>query len=151
MYLLIVIILSYLIGAIPVGFIIGKMHGVDIRTVGSKNPGATNVRRALGNKAGLLTFLFDALKGIVAISIIAPIAIKTEASIAFSWVQVIAGLIVICGHNWTVFLNFKGGKGVATGAGVLVALDPLSFFICFLMKAVLSSVNLKCLEPTLKL
>ena len=102
---------AYLIGGIPFGYLIGRMRGVDVRTVGSKNIGATNVFRTVGKKWGLLAFLCDVLKGLLP-----TLAARHFVPDAALWVGV--------GHNWPVFFRFKGGKGVATAFGMLLGLLP---------------------------
>ena len=126
---------AYLIGSVPTGFLVGKMRGLDIRTVGSGNIGATNVFRALGKPAGLVVLLFDAFKGWVAVAAASTAicrwlmpAAEPQAGEAL---QIIAALGAVVGHNYTVWLRFKGGKGIATSAGVLLALVPLSLAIIF--------------------
>lgn len=112
-------IVSYLIGAIPFGLLIGKMHGIDIRKAGSGNIGATNVTRSVGKTAGKICFLLDFVKG--AIPAIA-------AQFAYPELPLLAlgcGAAAILGHIFPVYLQFKGGKGVSTAAGVAVALAPL--------------------------
>lgn len=112
------IVLAYLLGAIPNGVWIGKtFKGVDIRTVGSKNSGATNAYRNLGAKYGIATLLLDALKGFLPVYI----AYKVGANSSFI---VFMGLIAILAHSFSCFLNFKGGKGVATSLGVFLFLSP---------------------------
>lgn len=111
---------GYLIGAVPTGLLIIRLlRGVDIRTVGSGNIGATNVYRVAGLPTALLVLAIDALKGA------APVLVAT-ASGGPAWVAVAAGLAAIAGHNWSVFLRFAGGKGVATSLGVLLALSPIA-------------------------
>ncbi|MGA2090686.1 MAG: glycerol-3-phosphate 1-O-acyltransferase PlsY [Endomicrobiales bacterium] len=111
-------IFSYLLGSIPVSFLLGKLlKGIDIRQHGSGNPGATNVFRVLGPVPGIVTFVLDALKGFVPVAIAVHMA-GNELS------ALIAGLCAILGHMYTLFLGFKGGKGVATSAGVFGALLP---------------------------
>lgn len=120
-------LVSYLAGAIPTAFLVAKAHGIDIRTVGSGNVGATNVFRALGKWWGLFTFTVDALKGFI--------PARAFPAIACAWLGydgrpeylglVCAGM-AIAGHNWPVFLGFKGGKGVATSTGALLGLAPLA-------------------------
>ena len=109
---------AYLIGSIPFGFIIGRLRGVDVRTVGSKNIGATNVFRTVGKKWGLLAFLCDFLKGFL------PTLAAKCCVPAIGWLPVAVGLAAVVGHTLTVFMKFKGGKGVATAFGMLVALVP---------------------------
>lgn len=118
------ILTSYLVGSIPTGYIFGRlMKGLDIRQYGSGNVGASNVMRVLGKKYGILTLLLDAAKGIAAVWVIGPL--WGCAMLDFSNIQLASGIASIAGHNWTCFLNFKGGKGVATSAGVFLALAPL--------------------------
>ena len=112
------IILSYLIGSIPTAYIFGKMSkGVDIRQHGSGNVGATNVFRVLGKGPGITVLFLDILKGVIAVAFIPDLLGATE-----TLYRVIFALVVVCGHNWTVFLKFKGGKGIATSFGVLIGL-----------------------------
>ena len=119
---------SYLLGGIPTGYIIGRIKGIDIRQHGSGNPGTANVYRTLGKWPGILTFIVDFLKGF-APAIIAMNFFFAEGSADFSrghwWIPVAAGALAIAGHIWTVFLSFHGGKGVATAAGVFMALLPV--------------------------
>ena len=115
------LILSYLVGAIPIGFLLVlKLKGIDIRTIGSGNVGSTNVSRAAGPLLGRIVFCLDVLKGLVP-----PVAAQL-LHLDSVWV-VLAGLASIVGHVYSVFLNFKGGKGIATSAGVLVGLAPAVF------------------------
>jgi glycerol-3-phosphate acyltransferase PlsY len=118
---------AYLVGSVPFGFLIGKSRGVDVRTVGSKNIGATNVFRTVGKKWGLLAFLCDFLKGLLPV-----VAVKIFAS-SVTWLPVAVGLFCVVGHTLTIFMKFKGGKGVATAFGMLVALMPALVGIAFLV------------------
>ncbi len=117
---------AYLIGSIPFGVIVGRLKGVDPRNVGSGNIGMTNVWRALGPTLGLTVFLLDVLKGFAPVWIV-KMALQEDGSFRQSaWATVVAVLVAVsafAGHNWPVFLKFKGGKGVSTGLGVLLALD----------------------------
>ena len=127
---------AYLVGSVPFGFLIGKMRGVDVRTVGSKNIGATNVFRTVGKKWGLLAFLCDFLKGFLP-----TFAAKTFAS-GVEWLPIAVGLCCVVGHTLTVFMKFRGGKGVATAFGMLVALIPALVGIAFLVfVALFASTN----------
>lgn len=112
------IVAAYFSGAIPFGFLIGKMRGVDVRTVGSKNIGATNVYRTVGKKWGLLAFLCDFLKGFV------PTLLAAKFTGFGGDLPVAVGLACVVGHTLTLFMKFKGGKGVATAFGMMVALIP---------------------------
>jgi len=124
--LILIILLSYLLGAVPSGYIIAKkVRGIDIRKYGSGNPGAANVYRMVGKYAGWLTFLVDSLKGFGAV-LLAKHFVPQEP-----WFAVLCGCIAICAHMWTVFLGFRGGKGVATSAGVFGALLPVPTMIAF--------------------
>lgn len=118
----IAIAVSYLLGAIPTAYIFGKLlKGIDIRKHGSGNVGATNALRVLGKGTGITVLILDILKGVVAIACVGAWAIRTPVQgISPEFLLIILGVVCICGHNWTVFLNFKGGKGVATSLGVLV-------------------------------
>lgn len=121
--MIVYVILAYLIGSIPSGLIIGKgLFGTDVRQFGSKNIGATNTYRVLGLKAALPVFICDALKGAIGVFLL------TSYGPAFA---ILGGILAMVGHNWSIFLGFKGGRGVATGLGVLIALSPLVAIICF--------------------
>jgi len=128
---LIITILGYLIGSIPNGLIIGKkLYDVDLRQFGSKNIGATNAFRTLGLWPAVWVFLTDAAKGVIAVYLAVyvldtPIALLT------------GGIAAIAGHNWSVFLNFTGGRGVATGLGVIAVLVPKITILIFLIWAVI--------------
>jgi len=141
---------AYLIGSIPTGFLVAKAKGVDIRSVGSGNIGATNAMRVLGKPAGIFVLLMDALKGYATVAWLAPFIFNQFAPADF-WVKsfdlharlnlianfnVLAGVFAVLGHNYTCWLKFKGGKGIATTAGVFLALAPwalLTAFIVFLI------------------
>jgi len=128
-------VLAYLLGSIPTGFLVAQARGIDIRTVGSGNIGATNAFRVLGRGAGSAVLLADAFKGWIAVAvlpqIIFPIFGIPFNSAAREYYQIIGGLSVVLGHNYTCWLGFKGGKGIATSAGVLVALVPWALLIIF--------------------
>jgi len=119
-------ILAYLLGAIPFGFMIARAKGVDIRAVGSGNIGATNVFRALGKGWGMLAFICDTLKGFISVSVL-PLMAKTLWAFDGGVVlPLVCACLAIAGHNWPVYLRFKGGKGVATSVGALIGLTPLA-------------------------
>ncbi|GAB1429524.1 glycerol-3-phosphate 1-O-acyltransferase PlsY [Ignavibacteria bacterium] len=130
--LLIVIALSYLIGSIPSGVIISRLlFGFDIRDKGSGNMGSTNVFRVLGAKWGIVVQLLDILKGVIAVAIISrifsgemPFDNRTPFEDA-TVIKLIAGAAAVIGHIWSVFVRFRGGKGINTAAGMLVAIAPL--------------------------
>jgi len=117
------IILGYLIGAMPTAYIFGRiLKGIDIRKYGSGNVGATNAFRVLGRFPGILVLLLDVLKGLFVIIFISDYFMPPLDVSGANTFRIITGIAAIVGHNWTVFLNFKGGKGVAVSLGVLVGL-----------------------------
>jgi glycerol-3-phosphate acyltransferase PlsY len=122
-----VALVAYLLGSIPTGFLVARARGIDIRTVGSGNIGATNAFRVLGKTAGTFVLLADFLKGLVACGVVPwllfPSSDQAQARVV---PEIIAGLCAVLGHNYTFWLGFKGGKGIATSAGVLTALVPWS-------------------------
>ena len=132
-----IVAISYFLGAIPSGYLIGKLKGVDIRKQGSGNIGATNAFRILGAKAASVVLLADAFKGFLS-CLLAPI-IATEwtgvpiSDDTASLLMIIAGLGAILGHSFTFWLKFKGGKGIATSAGVFLTITPLALGICLLV------------------
>jgi len=118
---IIIIISSYLIGSFPTAYILGKLFkNIDIRSFGSGNVGATNAFRVLGKKIGSLTLIIDLLKGFFPVFFIGLIFPSDYFNL-----QIISGFFIIMGHIFTIFLNFKGGKGVASAAGFLFALTPV--------------------------
>jgi len=123
---------AYLLGAIPTGFLVARTRGVDIRTVGSKNMGATNVFRVLGKGPGIIVLLVDALKGWGAIAL-ARYVIHSHfvagSGLHEASASILAGLFAILGHIYTCWLKFKGGKGIATSSGVMLALVPIALLI----------------------
>jgi glycerol-3-phosphate acyltransferase PlsY len=117
-------VLSYFMGAVPSGYLIARARGVDIRRVGSRNIGATNVFRSLGKPWGVLTFIADALKGFIP-AVLFPVAARgLFGGEAGSGLAILCAMFAIAGHNWPVYLGFKGGKGVATSAGGLLGIAP---------------------------
>ena len=125
---------AYLLGSIPTGFLVAKAKGIDIRTVGSGNIGATNAMRALGKPAGIFVLLVDTAKGFAAVCLGISVCIFfTNLNFGpdiydklMERFEIIAGISAILGHNFTCWLKFKGGKGIATSAGVFFALAPLA-------------------------
>jgi glycerol-3-phosphate acyltransferase PlsY len=115
----IVIGTAYLIGSIPTGLLLGKAYGIDVRNEGSGNIGATNLYRTVGRKVGIITLIGDCLKGLLPVLLVKFSALPPELA---AWV----GLAAFCGHVFSIFLKFKGGKGVATALGVFLALAPLA-------------------------
>jgi glycerol-3-phosphate acyltransferase PlsY len=128
------IVAGYLLGSIPTGYLVGKAKGIDIRTVGSGNMGATNVFRVLGKGPGIFVLLVDALKGWLAVAVISQVLARdflrpNGSSGEPETMAIVSGIAAILGHNYTCWLKFKGGKGIATSAGVLLALVPIPFSI----------------------
>ncbi len=124
-----VAVLGYLIGSIPGGYIVGKLAGsVDIRKSGSGNIGTTNVLRVLGRRYAFFAFLIDFTKGIVSVYLVSFFFVEINLFV----IRALAGLACISGHNWPLFLKFRGGKGVATSAGVFLILTPLPFVFSLL-------------------
>jgi glycerol-3-phosphate acyltransferase PlsY len=114
----------YLVGSIPTGYLIGKSRGIDIRQHGSGNIGATNVWRVLGRNYGLVAFISDFLKGFLPLYLLRTLSFPDSTSWTVTLLLVICGIAAILGHNYTPWLGFKGGKGIATSAGMLGALMP---------------------------
>jgi len=114
---IITLIVAYLLGNISPSIILGKKYGIDIKSQGSGNAGTTNALRVLGKKAGIITFAGDILKGVVAVILGRYVGGETIA--------MVCGLLAFCGHVWPVFFKFKGGKGVATAFGAIIAVNPV--------------------------
>ena len=133
------LLLGYLLGSIPSGFLAGKWcKGLDLRTIGSGSTGATNVLRNVGKKPALAVFLVDVAKGAAAV-LLAGLLNPTSALI--DWIQVLAGLAALSGHIWPVWLGFKGGKAVATGFGMFLGLSWPVGLACFGMFMAVFSIS----------
>lgn len=120
---------SYLLGSIPAGYLAGRFCGIDLRMQGSGNIGATNALRVLGKKWGYAVFLVDFLKGLVPVLV----ALQWGASMGVHPASAPGALAALCsllGHSFPIWLGFKGGKGIATSAGVIVGLFPAAFLLC---------------------
>ena len=127
---IIVAVLAYLLGSISFGMIVAKLAGgPNLREVGSKNTGATNVLRVMGLKIGLIVFVLDILKALIA-CIIGRIWLGLNGAM-------LAGLAVVIGHNWPCFFQFKGGKGVASTLAVMLLTFPIPAIICYVVAIVL--------------
>ncbi len=122
---------AYLVGGIPFGFLIGKARGIDVRTVGSKNIGATNVFRTVGKKWGLIAFACDVLKGLL------PTLLAKHFGGPALWV----GVATVIGHMLTPYMKFKGGKGVATAFGMLMGLVPGLVGVAFALFAAVFALS----------
>lgn len=127
--LLTVTLLAYLLGSVPFGLLLARTKGVDIRTQGSGNIGATNVLRCLGKPLGITCFLLDVLKGFLPAALFPTIGNILCPNAVGPGIGILFGAAAILGHNFPIFLNFKGGKGVATSAGVLLGIAPLAVLI----------------------
>lgn len=125
------VLAGYFLGTFPTGLIVGKkIYDIDLREHGSKNIGATNTFRVLGPKAALLVGVPDILKGLLAV-------LLAQSLSGDAVVAVLAGIAAICGHNWPVWLGFRGGRGVATSVGVILMLAPKVIGVAFLVWVVL--------------
>lgn len=124
---LLIIFFSYIIGSIPSAYIIAKLtKNIDIREYGSGNVGATNVIRVVGKLQGIFVLLIDFLKGFISVYFISNLYLNETWIVELDVLKSVAALFVLLGHVHTIFLGFKGGKGVATGAGAFIALSPYS-------------------------
>jgi len=146
-WIFILAMVCYLIGAIPFGLLIARAHGVDIRKVGSGNIGATNVGRTLGRKWGILAFLLDVLKGLIPTLWVGRVIFERIDTWSWSvtagnvaWLA--CGICCILGHNFPIYLRFKGGKGVATSLGVVLGVYPYLTYAGLLAFAVWIVVTL---------
>ena len=127
MSLLLAAILGYFLGAIPFGLLIGRwMKGIDLRAYGSHRTGATNALRTLGARAAASVFVLDFAKGVVAV-LLARLLFGGDPLV--EWAAAIGGVAAIVGHNWSAFIGFTGGRGVATSAGGLAAMSPWTLVI----------------------
>lgn len=143
-----IIVLSYLVGSIPTSIIVAKLaKGIDIREHGSGNAGGTNVMRVLGWKHGVFVILLDALKGVLAVVVIArfhygsmPFQNATPFD-DFTLVQIIAGISAVIGHIWTVFAGFKGGKGIATALGMLLMIATVDMLVAIGVFVIVVSIS----------
>jgi len=130
------LVASYLLGAIPTSYLAGRIFkGIDLREHGSKNLGATNVYRIMGWRYAIPVGIFDVAKGAVPVLIIGP-AVSTVG-----WFPLVCGVMAVVGHVFSVFVGFKGGKGVATSAGVVLGLAPMAVGICLVLWALIVWVS----------
>ena len=125
--LVISLVTAYVFGSFPTSFVIAKLlKGVDIRQVGSKNAGATNVLRNVGKLPALITLIIDILKGYIVVTVIANFFYTFNIDLEYDFYRGLMALAVVGGHIWSVFLKFRGGKGVATTLGVAIGLTPFA-------------------------
>ncbi|MGI9952865.1 glycerol-3-phosphate 1-O-acyltransferase PlsY [Moorellaceae bacterium AZ2] len=123
---LLVLLMAYLLGSVPTAYVVARyFKGFDIRRRGSGNIGATNAFRTMGTGPGLAVLAVDVLKG--------TIPVLLGRAVGGDWLAVLAGLAAMAGHNWSIFLSFHGGRGVATAAGVFLALTPIALFWAFIV------------------
>jgi glycerol-3-phosphate acyltransferase PlsY len=127
---LFLLLVCYLLGAVPFGLLVARQAGVDLTSRGSGNSGATNAHRVMGLKAGLTVLGLDALKGALAV-MLAYFALLP--GLVFHMTQVLFGLAAVLGHNYSIFRRFKGGKGIATTFGVMLVLSPQVTFLAALL------------------
>ena len=144
---IVIALAAYLLGSVPFGFLAAKAKGIDIRSVGSGNIGATNAMRVLGKPAGIAVLLLDAAKGYLAVTLISPLVWNWLIPHYYGFFRyffdtpvknqmiffVLAGIFAVLGHNYTCWLKFKGGKGIATTAGVYLALAPWALLIALVV------------------
>ena len=128
---LFLILAAYLLGAIPFGLLLAKIKGVDLQKVGSGNIGATNVYRCVGKRWGIAAFALDAIKGFVP-AFVFPMMVSPPPA----WLGLACGVAAVAGHNWPIWLKFKGGKGVSTSAGMLLGIAPPAVGIGFVVFAI---------------
>ena len=128
---ILLLIIGYFIGNIETGYIFGKIHKMDIRNYGSGNAGATNTLRVLGAKAGLVVFLGDFCKSLIPCLVVRFI-FRDNVSLSYIYMLYI-GIGVVLGHNFPFYLGFKGGKGVASTAGIIMALDIRIAVVCLIV------------------
>ncbi len=140
--LILSILLAYLLGSIPTSVWAGKaFHGIDVREHGSGNAGATNVIRVLGWKTGVPVLIIDIIKGSLAALLPVFFRLASEGTATLTNLQILMGLIAITGHMFPVFAGFRGGKGVATAAGVVIALHPAVSLVCLGLFALVFAVT----------
>ena len=130
---LVSLVIAYLFGAIPFGLLIGKARGIDVRTVGSQNIGATNVFRCVGAKYGILAFVLDMVKGVVGTlcGLLPALILKDVPADTTLLLRVLCGTAAMLGHIFPVYLKFKGGKGVSTALGLLFGVAPWAGLLGF--------------------
>lgn len=141
---LVAAVVSYLLGSVPFGFLIAKLKGVDLRNSGSGNIGATNVYRVVGKREGLITLVLDVAKGTIPVVIFSLMFPKEQ------YINVISGFSAVLGHDFSVFLRFRGGKGVATSYGVTLPVYPLASLVgAFIWITILLTTRLSSLAALL--
>ena len=137
---LVCLVVGYVFGLFQTGYIYGKMHGVDIRKMGSGNVGSTNALRTMGIKAGAITFLGDCFKCVTAVLVVRSIYATTFPDI-LPLLSLYAGFGAVLGHNYPFYLKFKGGKGIAVTAGIILATDLKITAVCLIVFVVIVAVT----------
>ena len=127
---ILLVVIGYLLGSVPVGFIVGLRSGINVRETGSGNVGATNVARVVGKRQGILTLIADTAKGFLPVIL----AMQLGASLVAT---VLVGAAAFLGHLFPIFLKFKGGKGVATALGVFLAMAPMTTLVLVAVFAIM--------------
>ena len=140
-YYVLLIIVGYFCGCIESGYLVGKLCGMDIRDYGSGNSGTTNVLRVLGKTRALLTFLGDALKSFVPVLIVKFVLCPAVPDLNAELIQLVTGFAAVMGHDYPVFLKFKGGKGIATTAAAMMAFDWRIGLCCFIKIVTFTAVT----------
>lgn len=142
MLLSVVLLEAYLFGSFPSGYLAGRLSGVDVRQHGSGNIGATNVLRVLGKPWGFAVFVADALNGFMAVRLAMLLAGQTTSAADYvEFYAIVAAAACVAGHSFPVWLRFKGGKGVATSAGSLAGVTPISAFTIFVVWLIVFKVT----------
>lgn len=127
--LAVILVIVYLFAAIPWGLLIGRWNGIDIRQHGSGNIGATNVRRTLGKSWGRLCFFCDFMKGFLPVFVLHAMIVRGWINDPGQLTEALAALVCVAGHMWSIYIGFKGGKGISTMFGVMLALAPFSLLV----------------------
>ena len=137
---IILLVVAYLLGSVPTGLLLARASGVDIRTTGSGNIGATNVYRTMGRKLGIMTLVGDCLKGLIPVVAARYLDLSTGA-------VAMVGLAAFLGHVYTIFLGFKGGKGVATALGVFLGVSWVSVLAALVISPWFCGDGATCRSP----
>lgn len=140
-YYVLVIVAGYFCGCIESGYLVGKLCGMDIRDYGSGNSGTTNVLRVLGKTRALLTFLGDALKSFIPVLVVKFLLCPAVPTLNADFIQLVTGFAAVMGHDYPVFLKFKGGKGIATTAAAMMAFDWRIGLCCFIIFVVVTAAT----------
>ena len=140
-YFVAAIIVGYFLGCIQTGYFVGRLCGLDIRQYGSGNAGTTNVLRTLGKSRALITFLGDALKGMIPVLIVKLVIGPAIPGLNYELLQLVLGFAVVLGHDFPFFLHFKGGKGIATSAAVMMGFDWRMGLCCLVIFVVVVAVT----------